>query len=69
MQRRNVLEHSGRYGERDRIKLTGPGAQVFQALKLIDFPNQPFYLRPDSLELVLHYIPYNFQVNTKVVMN
>ncbi|VVB64070.1 Uncharacterised protein [uncultured archaeon] len=42
---------------------------VFHALKSIDFPNQPFYLRPESWELVLHNIPDNFPVNAKIVMN
>jgi len=38
-------------------------------LTSIDFPNQPFNLRPESWELVLHYIPDNIPVNTKIVMN
>ena len=42
---------------------------VFRVLKSIDFPNQPFNLRPERRELVLHNIPDNFPGNTKVEMN
>ena len=46
-----------------------PNRQLRIALVAVDFPNQPFNLRPESWELVLHNIPDNFPVNPKVVMN
>ena len=68
MRRCTVLEYSGQYGERDglsRLDLVS----YFPHLMSIDFSNQPFNLRPESWERVLHNIPDNFPVNTKIVMN